>query len=97
MGAVQLQLQRSGGLATFVKAVLANNRSGDAARASDHQSGKDERPQARPVPHRPVGVQDLGARERLRREVVRKDEGSDPSFDAPLGVEGRYLEESRQV
>ena len=27
------------------------------------------------------GVQDLGARERLRREIVREDEGSDPHFD----------------
>ena len=41
--------------------------------------------------------QDLGARERLRREIVREDEGSDPYFDARRGVEGRHLAESRQV
>ena len=86
------------GLEALVKAVLANNTiKGDAAHATHHHSGKDERSQARAVPHRPVGVQDRGARERLRREIVRENEGSDPYFDAPRGVEGRHLAESRQV
>ena len=50
-----------------------------------------------PDPHLQVGVDDLGAQQRLQRAVVREDEGSGPRLEALLRAERRHLAEFGQL